>query len=299
MPQSLKNTPDSALKNPMSQNEAHTDKPIEKPTEAETTAEDIIKQIVDNGYEEVSASVLYNHCEDYKGKNIVTAIKVTNTAYHTLYSDIDEKDFLASLAFDFENDSESKKAKEGDFAVIAGTGDGYSIIGKYREFRKCRVIVTGDQAEIEYDKLVRDAIDTEKKKQEASDEKANAEKEEFMDSCKTIDYVELVRNPDKHKGENFKFTGKVLQFQSDSGKNKYFMLMEVTKTENEYLGDLYDDIVYFTLELPEGADRLIKNDIVTVWGTCEGSKEYTAILGNQHFVPSISVKYYELKEHVD
>lgn len=279
-------------------NSIHTNK-SNTSDETDIVAEDIIDNMIDNGYEEVSASVLYNHCEDYKGKNIITAVKVTNDAYHTLYSDIDEDDFLASLCFSFDSDTESKKAKVGDYAIIAGTGDGYSIIGQYRDFRECKLIDTGEQARIEYDKLVREAIDTEKKIQSEAEEKAASEKKEFISSCKKIDYIDLVRNPDKHKGENFEFTGKVIQFQSDFGENNYFMLMEVTKTENEYLGDMYDDIVYFTLELPKGTDRLLENDIVTVWGTCEGSKEYTALLGNQNFVPAVAVKYFELVKHDD
>ena len=64
-------------------------------------------------------------------------------------------------------------AKEGDFVIIAGTGAGKSIIGNYKEFKDCHVVAGDPYASIEYEKLLRDSISAEKKRQAESDSAAD------------------------------------------------------------------------------------------------------------------------------
>lgn len=302
MPQSLKSTPDSALKKPVSQieesaeNTSEPEKLNEKPTEAELTAEDIIKQIVDNGYEEVSASVLYNHYEDYKGKKVVTSILVTSTAYNTLYSEIDKDALFSKLYFNFDKGSDTKGAKEGDYVIVLGVGDGKSILGDYREYKNCYVAAIGEQAQIEYDKLAREAIEAEKKKQAEAEEKLKEEKENYIDSCREIDYETLSRNPDKYKGEHFKLTGQVIQvLDSDSWFNDATTLrINITKEESEYIDDWWKDTIVATVVIPKGADRILEDDVITFYGDCDGLYTYTSILGQKISLPKIDIKYFEI-----
>lgn len=312
LPDSLKSTPDSVQEITVSKTEAPTEKPTEKqtekptekptekqtekPTEAKMTAEDIIQQIVDKGFEEVSPSVLYNHYEDYNGKKIVTAILVTNTAYNTLYSEIDKDAFLSDLYFSFDKGSDTNGAKEGDYVIVFGVGNGKATFGDHPMFKNCYVAAKGEQAKIEYDKLAREANKAEKEKQSQAEEKAKKDKEDYISSCTTIDYATLARNPDKFKGNHYKFTGKVIQvMDSDSWFSDATTLrVNVTRNESEYLQDYWDDTVLCTVTIPQGADRILEDDIITFYGDCDGLYTYTAILGQKISLPKIDIKYYDI-----
>lgn len=292
MPENLKSTPDSVAK----QAESQSVKPTEKPTEKEMTAEDIINQIVNSGFEEVSASVLYNHYEDYKDKKVVTAILVTDTEYKALYSDIYNDGSSSELYFSFDKSSDTNEAKEGSYAIVFGVGDDISTFGSHRKFKNCYVAAVGEQAKIEYDKLAREAINAEKKKQAETEQKVKKEKDDYIKSCKTIDYMTLSRNPDKYKGEHFKLTGQVIQvLDSDSWFNDATTLrINITKHDNEYVDDWWEDTIIATVVIPKGADRILENDIITFYGDCDGLYTYTSVLKQKISLPKIDIKYFEV-----
>ncbi len=120
---------------------------------------------------------------------------------------------------------------------------------------------------------------------------------EFKDSCETIDFETLSRNPDKYKGNNYKFTGEVIQVQESSWGDTVDLRINITKEEFEYIDDvMWTDTIYATVEIPEGEDKILEDDILTFWGTCEGDYTYDSVLGNSITLPKISIKYYELSE---
>lgn len=120
---------------------------------------------------------------------------------------------------------------------------------------------------------------------------------EFKDSCETIDFETLSRNPDKYKGNNYKFTGEVIQVQESSWGDTVDLRINITKEEFEYIDDvMWTDTIYATVEIPEGEDKILEDDILTFWGTCEGDYTYETVLGNSITLPKISIKYYELSE---
>ena len=267
---------------------------------SDISTEEIIAEYTKQGYEEVSADILYNHYTDYDGHKIITAIKVTNTAYHTLYSDINEKEFLSSLSFSFDSAKDMHDAKEGDYVIIAGTGAGKGIIGNYRDFKDCHVIAGGQYAQIEYDNLLRVSINAEKQKQAESEQEAESskqaeaeEKESYLDSCEPLDFSTLERNPDKYKGQRFKFTGEVIQVvESDSLFNDATTLrVNVTKSEDF---DLWKDTIICTVTIPKGADRILEDDIITAYGDCNGLCTYKSIFGEKISLPKIDIKYYDI-----
>lgn len=67
------------------------------------------------------------------------------------------------------------------------------------------------------------------------------------------------------------------------------------KEENEYLDEpLWTDTIYATVEIPDGADKLLEDDVITFWGTCDGDYTYETVMGNNVSLPKIDIKYYEL-----
>ncbi|MCH5297620.1 MAG: zinc-ribbon domain-containing protein [Ruminococcus sp.] len=120
---------------------------------------------------------------------------------------------------------------------------------------------------------------------------------EFKDSCDTIDFKTLSRNPDKYKGNNYKFTGEVIQVQESSWGDTVDLRINITKEEFEYIDDvMWTDTIYATVEIPDGEDKILEDDILTFWGTCEGNYTYTSVLGSSVSLPKISIKYFELSE---
>lgn len=119
---------------------------------------------------------------------------------------------------------------------------------------------------------------------------------EFKDGCKTVDFKTLSRNPDKYKGNDYKFEGQIIQVQEGWG-DSVDLRINITKEENEYLDEpLWTDTIYATVEIPDGADKLLEDDVITFWGTCDGDYTYETVMGNNVSLPKIDIKYYELNK---
>lgn len=258
---------------------------------SEHSAEEIIEKLVGEGFEEVSPSVLYNYSDKYEGKKIVTAALITESRSGNLYSEIDE----GKLCFKCENSGATMNAKKGDYIIVFGIGNGSSTFGSYHEIIDCRVAAVGEQAKLEYENLLRKASNDEKKLIEEEKQKAAEEKQAYLDSCETIDYKTLSRNPDKYKGDHFKFTGEVIQvLDSDSWfDNATTLRINVTKVDSEYI-DMWEDTIVCTVTIPEGQDRILEDDIITIYGDCYGLYTYTSIFGQKISIPRIDIKYYEI-----
>lgn len=129
--------------------------------------------------------------------------------------------------------------------------------------------------------------------QEPTKDPAQTE-QEFKDSCSTISFEDLSRNPDKYKGNNYKFTGQVIQVQ-EGWFDTVELRINVTKEEFEYIDDvMWTDTIYATVTIPDGADKLLEDDVITFWGTCDGDYTYETVMGNNVSLPKIDIKYYEL-----
>ena len=118
---------------------------------------------------------------------------------------------------------------------------------------------------------------------------------EFKDSCDTIDFKTLSRNPDKYKGNNYKLTGEIIQVQESAWGDTVDLRINITKEEFEYIDDvMWTDTIFATVEIPDGEDKLLEDDVITFWGTCDGNYTYETVLGNNVSLPKIDIKYYEL-----
>ena len=112
---------------------------------------------------------------------------------------------------------------------------------------------------------------------------------DFKKSCVEVAYEDLARNPENYKDQNLKFKGEVIQCDQEYGTSYY---ARVNVTVDEY--DFYTDTIYVTFEIPEGADKILEDDIVELYGICQGSETYTSIFGEQITIPSLDALYVEL-----
>lgn len=123
----------------------------------------------------------------------------------------------------------------------------------------------------------------EQAKKEA-EEKAKAEEEEnFKASCQTYTFEQMARNPDNFKGTNVKLTGEVIQTMYDT--NSVNLRVNITKKEN------YTDTIYVTYNTKIGEDKILEDDIITIYGTSMGDCSYKTVLGSEVTLPLISAKY--------
>lgn len=118
----------------------------------------------------------------------------------------------------------------------------------------------------------------------------------FKAQCETIAFSTLSRNPDKYKGKKFKFTGEVIQVSETNLYGSTYCDLRINVTRNELFEGEYfwDDTIYATVTIPDGADRILEDDIITIWGTCEGNYTYTSILGSSVSLPKIDIKYFQI-----
>lgn len=114
---------------------------------------------------------------------------------------------------------------------------------------------------------------------------------EFKAQCSTIDFDTIARNPDKYKGKKYKFTGEVIQVSETSLLGMTFCDLRIDVTQGEYG---WEDTIYATVTIKEGEDRILEDDIITIWGTCEGNYTYTSVMGASISLPKIDVEYFEI-----
>ena len=112
---------------------------------------------------------------------------------------------------------------------------------------------------------------------------------DFKKSCTEIKYEDLARNPDSYKGQNLMFKGEVIQCEQSYGTSYY---ARVNVTVDEY--GFYSDTIYVTFEIPEDADKILEEDIVKLYGICQGAETYTSIFGESITIPSLDAAYVEL-----
>lgn len=128
---------------------------------------------------------------------------------------------------------------------------------------------------------------------EAEPAQPELSKSDYIAKCTEIDYAELARNPDSYKGEYFTFTGEVIQVL-ESGR-RADLRVNVTPT-TVFDSTFYSDTIYVTVTLPESGDRILMQDIITIYGICDGLYTYNAILGTQVSIPRIDAAYWEIAE---
>lgn len=137
-------------------------------------------------------------------------------------------------------------------------------------------------------------------KQETEEEKAQRleqeriakeqEETEFKEQCEEYTYEELARNPDKIKGKKVKLTGEVIQ--TLQGNSSVDLRINITKSEY----DFYTDTIYGVYVPEEGEDKILENDIVTIWGVAQGDYLYSSVLGSIVNLPLISINYIEIQK---
>ncbi|MFA7636945.1 MAG: hypothetical protein WCX81_04200 [Monoglobales bacterium] len=114
--------------------------------------------------------------------------------------------------------------------------------------------------------------------------------DKFKQMCVEIPYNEIARKPKDYQGHRATYTGQVVQVQ----ENETNTILRVNITKNQY--NVWTDTVYVDYKRKTANEqRILENDIITLYGTVNGTKTYQSVLGNQITISHIIAEYIEIK----
>lgn len=110
---------------------------------------------------------------------------------------------------------------------------------------------------------------------------------QYKEQCQNVSYSDLARNPDNYKSTKIKFTGKVVQV---IGGDDSIGALRVNVTKGKYG---YDDTIY-VMYVPDPSNRILEDDIISLYGVSTGLYSYTTVLGAQVTIPSVLAVYVDI-----
>lgn len=126
-------------------------------------------------------------------------------------------------------------------------------------------------------------IDEHKAEEErkAAEEAERREQEEKAGYDTGITYSQLARNPDDYKDGKVKFKGKVLQIMEDS-KHDYIQMRFAVDGN-------YDEVLYCEYQKDIVSQRILEDDIITIYGVSYGLYTYKTAIGSQKTIPGVII----------
>lgn len=124
---------------------------------------------------------------------------------------------------------------------------------------------------------------------EATTEESISE-DDFKNSCESLSYKDLLRNPDDYIGKNIKIDLKISQVGISGG------LFSDTEYMRAYSNDEYDlwlgDVYVLTDSRTDDSTKILVDDVISVYGTFTGLTEFEmALTGTTEEYPVIDMKY--------
>lgn len=139
-------------------------------------------------------------------------------------------------------------------------------------------------------KAEEEAAAKKKAEEEAAAKKAQQEAErKDPNTYGVIDYITLSRNPDQYIGQKYKFSGKILQVLEGDDSTQYRLAVDGN----------YDNVLYLEIDKDDLAQRILEDDLVTVYGLSVGTISYKSTLGGKITIPGLLVNIIELNGHED
>jgi len=116
-------------------------------------------------------------------------------------------------------------------------------------------------------------------------ERRETGRQDFINEAQPIDYAQLEKDADSYVGEKVKVYGQIFQIQQEGDLGG---VMLIAVTDEGY--DIWTDNVWVDYT---GRVKGAKDDLITIYGTVEGEKQYETQIGGQTYVPQITAKYIE------
>ena len=227
-------------------------------------------------YEYVSSTLENN--STVKTEKLVTNENISSEEMKKIYNEEKEKNtnYKTYTIWFFSDKDTALEANNYELGYVTSK-DGKIIVENKKEIKEAE---DKKKAEEEAKKIA-------EKAEEEAKKKAEQEEQEFKESCKKYSFEELARNPEKIEGTNVKINGEVIQ--ALYGNDSVDLRINITK-EGTYT-TYYTDTVYVVYYPEDGEDKILEDDIVTVYGTAQGDYSYTSTIGAKITLPLIYGKY--------
>lgn len=108
----------------------------------------------------------------------------------------------------------------------------------------------------------------------------------FKEGCSALTYEQVARDSDAYKGEKATFTGEVIQVMQEG--DTYTLRVNVTPTSYGY-----KDAILVLYTAKAGDQRILEDDVVTLYGAMAGMYTYETVMGAELTVPLMSAQYVE------
>ena len=181
------------------------------------------------------------------------------------------------------------KCEFSDNKLLCELVSGYNLSGCSQ--KKLELIKNDEASDIEL--IYNQKLEEEKaRRKEEQERKAEEEKQAFIASCQSYTFEQMARNPDNFKGTNVKTTGKVVQ--ALYGTNTVDLRVNITK-KGSY-STYYTDTIYVTYTTNAGEDKILEDDIITIYGISQGDYSYTSTMGSRITLPFVSAKYITIEK---
>lgn len=212
---------------------------------------------------------LYENCENYNGQYVTISAPISsaNEDSVTIRGDIEGITGMIDVTLiEPRND-----LNPGDFITVTGCVGNKTLGCLF--ISDANISQTGEasaqicsQQKAEYDS--------------ASAQKAVNDIEDFKASCESLNYEDILRNPDENNGKNCVVSGTVDQIIE--GWFDSFTIFVTDSAGNKW-GCVYS--------YKDGESRLLEGDGVTMYGTCKGTENTKTLLGQQVTLPRVDVEY--------
>lgn len=109
--------------------------------------------------------------------------------------------------------------------------------------------------------------------------------DDYKSKCKEYTYKGIARNPEKVKGEYAVVTGEVIQVLEDGDDVE--LRVNITEESWGYTDTIY---VSYTRKTAD-EDRILEDDIITIWGKLNGLLTYKSTFNTQITIPWLEAEY--------
>lgn len=237
----------------------------------------------------VGFKFLNKNADNYKGSVAMSVGKVYEVNDDNLQFETNKDNFFIEITCNFKDKDSISGIKEGDKVCVVGKVDGFHTYfgNKTTTVENCFIVANGSGVS-KYEKKIKSNAGKEKKyienikkaKKEKEQKKAKKSKDSYISKCKSYSYRNIQRKPKKYKGKKIKVSGKVIQV-SEGWFDSVTLRIEDSNGDIWLISHTYGD----------KEDKILEDDKVTVYGECNGTETYKAILGNSVTIPSVDAEY--------
>lgn len=262
-------------------NNAETAADVKEPVNLDSE----VSQFKSGGYSYITNQDLNMYAVNMPGVKVYIVIQVDDIKEGRIQSTLDDGFMMSDFYVGDNYEKYRNSISEDETVAIAGTVSeikDYSFVGKSIQLNDCIVFATGNDA-LSYKKDATDAslnqylVITE---QVANLDESKISEDDYKSLCSSLNYEEILRNPDSYDGKYCVVSGTVDQIIE--GWFGSFTIFVVDGNGNKW---------GCTYSYDDGESRVLEGDGVTMYGKCLGVSNTKTVLGKQVTLPHIEIEY--------